>query len=65
MDLITVTLVIIQKNFIFLKMSIIWLQFTEISLKIESFSQKLFDFNRLKIVVSKGVYCISLVGVLF
>jgi hypothetical protein len=48
-------MVIFQKNFIFLKMAIIWLQLTEISLKFESSSQKLFDFNRLKIVDSKGV----------
>ncbi len=45
-----------SKKFIFLKMSTIWLQLTEISLKFESSSQKLFDFNRLKIVVYKGVY---------
>jgi hypothetical protein len=49
----TVTLVIFQKNFIFLKMAIIWLQITEISLKFESSSQK---FNRINIVDSKGVY---------
>jgi hypothetical protein len=49
----TVTLVIFQKNFTFLKMAIIWLQITEISLKFESSSQK---FNRLNIVDSKGVY---------
>ena len=29
---------------------------TEIGLKFESSSQKLFDFNRLKIVMSMGVY---------
>jgi hypothetical protein len=48
-------MVIFQKKIIFLKMAIIWLQLTEISLKFESSSQKLFDFNRLKIVDSKGV----------
>ncbi len=42
-------MVIFQKNFIFLKMAIIWLQLTEISLKFESSSQNLFDFNRLNI----------------
>jgi hypothetical protein len=49
-------MVIFQKNFIFLKIAIIWLQLTEISLIIESSNQKVFDFNRLKIVDSKGVY---------
>ncbi len=56
MALFTVTLLAFQKKIIFLKMSIIWLQLTEISLKFESSSQKLFDLNRLKIVVSKAVY---------
>ena len=56
MALFTVTLMIFQKIFIFLKMAIIWLQLTEISLKLESSSQNIFDFNRLKIVNSKAVY---------
>jgi hypothetical protein len=55
MALFTVTLMIFQKSFIFLKMAIIWLQLTEISLKFESSSQNIFDFNRLKIVNSKAV----------
>jgi hypothetical protein len=59
MALFTVTLLAFQKKIIFLKMSIIWLQLTEISLKFESSSQKLFDLNRLKIVVSKAVYCLE------
>ncbi len=37
-------------------MLIIKLLKTEIDLKIGSSSQKLFDFNRLKIVLSMGVY---------
>ncbi len=36
-------------------MAIILLQLTEISFKFELSSQKLFDFNRLKIVDCKGV----------
>ncbi len=44
-------------------MVIIWLQFTEISLKFESSSQKLFDFNRLKIVDSKGVYDLCVLSI--
>jgi hypothetical protein len=54
-------MVIFQKNFIFLKMAIIWLQLTEISLKFESSSQKLFEFNLLKIVDSKGEYSWSII----
>jgi hypothetical protein len=52
----SMTLVTFEKNILDLKMLIIQLLKTEIGLKIGSSSQKLFDFNRLKIVLSIGVY---------